>query len=64
MSNKQNDHYNETVMEAQEEPVTKIMAEALKEVHKHWCSTYVDRTDPEYFENKFDYQMRQDSTQR
>ena len=63
MSNKQNDHYNETVAEAKEEPVTKIMAEALQEIN-HWCSTYVDRTDPEYFESKFDYQMRQDSTQR
>jgi len=41
------------------EPVTKVMAEALQDIN-HWCS----RVGPTSYEDKFDYQLRQDQTQR
>ena len=44
-------------------PLTKVFSDVLKDMN-HWCSRTVDRTNGDYFKDKYDYQTRQDITQR
>lgn len=56
MSNKQNDHYNETVMETQE-PVTKIMANVINQINdkvKYAGKTLCKVCGEQYHPDKFD----------